>query len=204
MDFGDIKSFRDKSDFSLENRHLICISNKEYLNKNLVVLFYKKSDKKDKPIYDIFGKVGNSIKLINLQFMTCAVDSIQGLEKTFQEIATDTDHPYHWIKNRPKNEEGDRFPFILLYRKGFPQGFYEGMMTEYEFREFCLNTSIKSDFSSFLPHNPEERIKQQWIEYRKKEKEEPVGKTVLDAMLNLSDYSNKLSITSFLPISPKK
>ena len=120
-DFGEIKSFRDKSDFSFENRHLICISNKDFINKNVALLFYKKSDRKDKQIYEIFSKVGNSLKIINLNFISCAVDTIPGLEKTFQEIANDADHPYHWIKNRPRNEEKDselngnvRFPFILI------------------------------------------------------------------------------------------
>jgi hypothetical protein len=209
-DFGEIKSFRDKSDFSFENRHLICISNKEFINKNVVLLFYKKSDRKDKQIYEIFSKVGNSLKIINLNFVSCAVDTIPGLEKTFQEIASDPDHPYHWIRNKPKNEEKDgdlsgnvRFPFILIYRKGFPQCFYEGPLEESEFRDYCIQLTVKSDFVNQIQALPEEIIKQQWMEYRVKEKEEPKGKAIFDAF-NTLDYNQRNIFSSFFPSSPKK
>jgi len=210
-DFGDIKSFKSRDDFSLENRHLICIANKDYLNKNVIMLFYKKSDKKDKPIYDIFSKVGNSLKILNLNFVSCAVDQISGLEKTFQEISCNPDHPYYWIRNRPKNEEresefsgGFKFPFMLVYRKGFPQGFYEGNMEQIEFREFCIQTAVKAEFSQNLSNSPVEVVKQQWMEYRVKPKEEPKGKAVLDA-LNMTDYADKSSfLSSFFAVSYKK
>jgi len=206
-EFGDIKSFREKSDFSLENRHLICIANKEYITKNVILLFYKKSDKKDKVIYDIFSKIGNSLKLINLNFVSCAIDVIPGLEKAFQEIANDPDHPYHWIRNKPKNEEEGttviRFPFLLIYRKGFPNGFYEGPLEEKEFRDFCIQMAVKIDFTHQIPSTSSEIVKQQWMEYREKEKEEIKGKQVMDAF-NAVDYSVKGMLSSFLPNSPKK
>lgn len=197
MDFGDIKCFKERKDFSLENRHLICISNKEFLNKNVIILFYKKSEKKDKPIYDIFGKVGNSLKLVNLQFVTCAVDSISGLEKTFHEITNDPDHPYYWIRNKPKNDDSEnRFPFLLVYRKGFPQCFYEGAFDEKIFRDFCLQISVKSEYTQFISMDVEDRRKQQWFEYRPKEREELKAKPVLDAFDFPSHIEN---INSLLP-----
>ena len=209
-EFGEIKAFREKSDFSHENRHLICISNKDFMNKNVILLFYKKSDRKDKQIYEIFTKVGNSLKFVNLNFVSCAVDTIPGLEKTFQEIASDIDHPYHWIRNRPKNEEKDsdisgtvRFPFILVYRKGFPQCFYEGPLEESEFRDYCIQITVKSDFVNQIHGSSGEIVKQQWMEYRIKEKEEPKGKAVVDAF-NMNDYTSKGLFSSFFPSSPKK
>ena len=205
--FGEIKIFRSRDDFSLENRHLICIANKDFINKNAIVLFYKKSDKKDKPIYDIFSKVGNALKIVNLNFISCAVDQIPGLEKTFQEISNDPDHPYYWIRNKPKNDDSDsssRFPFMLVYRKGFPQCFYEGTIDEKEFRDFCIQTAVKSDFVQNMSDHSDEIVKQQWMEYRVKSKEEPKGKAVVDAMLNMTDYSDKGLLSFFLPGSPKK
>ena len=205
-EFGEIKLFKEKSDFSFENRHLICISNKDFLNKNVVLLFYKKSDRKDKHIYEVFSKVGNSLKIVNLNFVCCAVDTIPGLEKTFQEIAADSDHPYHWIKNKRENEIGGniKFPFILIYRKGFPQCFYEGSLEESEFRDYCIQMSIKPEFNNHVTSSPEEIVKQQWMEYRVKPKEEPKGKPVVDA-LNMLDYNPKQQLLySFFPSSPKK
>lgn len=209
-EFGDIKIFKNREDFTLENRHLICIANKEYINKNLIVLFYKKSDKKENPIYEIFSKVGNNLKILNLNFVSCAVDQISGLDKTFQEIVNDPDHPYHWIRNRPKIESkevdtgGFKFPFILIYRKGFPQGFYEGSMEEREFRDFCVQTTVKNEFVNNLPSDSKELVKQQWMEYRLKPKEEVKGKPVFDSF-NMIDYSDKNLLTSsFQPFSPKR
>lgn len=209
MNFADIRIFQNSSDFSLENRHIICIANKEYLNKNIALLFYKKSDRKDKPIYEVFTKVGNSLKLVNLNFISCPVDSIPGFEKKFHEIASDSDHPYNWIKNKPKNEEKDsdtsliKFPFILMYRKGFPQGFYEGPIDEKSFREYCIQFSVKTDNCQYFSTDSYEIVKQQWVEYRIKDTEDLKSKPVIDA-LNMADCSNKLSMQSFLPISPKK
>jgi hypothetical protein len=204
--FGDIKIFRSREDFSLESRHLICIANRDYINKNAIILFYKKSDKKDKIIYEVFNKVGNTLKILNLNFISCAVDQIPGLEKTFQEIANDPDHPYNWIKNKPKNEESEssRFPFMIVYRKGFPQCFYEGPIEEKEFRDFCIQTAVKSDFTHNLAVSSDEIVKQQWMEYRVKPKEEPKGKAVVDALLNMTDYSDKGLLSSFLPFNSKK
>jgi hypothetical protein len=209
-EFGDIKVFKNREDFTLENRHLICIANKEYINKNLIVLFYKKSDKKENPIYEIFSKVGNSLKILNLNFIICAVDQIPGLDKTFQEIVNDPDHPYHWIRNRPKFESKDmdtgsfKFPFILIYRKGFPQGFYEGAVEEREFRDFCVQTTVKNDFVNNFPSDSKELVKQQWMEYRYKPKEEVKGKPVFDSF-NMIDYADKTLLTSsFQPFSPKR
>jgi hypothetical protein len=212
-DFGDIKSFKTREDFTLESRHLICIANKDYINKNLIILFYKKGDKKDKTIYDIFSKVGNNLKIVNLNFASCAVDQIHGLEKTFQEIANDTDHPYHWIRNRPRNEDKDselgsvfRFPFMLVYRKGFPQGFYEGSLDEKEFREFCIQLAVKPDFGQLLSTDSKEISKQQWMEYRAKTKDDVKEKTGNDTF-NMVDYSDKGKfeqlMSSFYPFSPK-
>jgi hypothetical protein len=193
MEFSEIRFFRDKEDFSLERNDLICITNKEYINKNVLVLFYKKSDKKETKISTIFSKVGNMMKSVNLNFVMCAVDNILGLEKAFHNIMSDRDHPYNWVKNRPKVEENEsKFPFILLYRKGFPQSFYEGNLDEKSFMEFCMNITVKLENTGNILSSSKEIKKQQWMEYRKKDKEEPRGKAVYDALLKIDDYTLKL------------
>jgi hypothetical protein len=183
MEFSEIKFFKNKEDFSLERNDLICITNKEYVNKNVLVLFYKKSDKKDNKIITIFNKVGNNIKNINLNFVLCPIESISGLEKAFQHITNDRDHPYHWIRNKPKLEDDSKFPFILLYRKGFPQSFYEGNIEEKSFMDFCMNITVKLENNGTIFSSSKEIKKQQWIEFRKKDKEEPRGKAVYDALM---------------------
>jgi hypothetical protein len=193
MEFSEIRFFRDKEDFSLERNDLICITNKEYINKNVIVLFYKKSDKKENKISTIFSKIGNMMKSVNLNFVMCAVDVIPGLEKEFHHIMTDRDHPYNWIKNRPTVEENEsKFPFILLYRKGFPQSFYEGNLDEKSFMEFCMNITVKLENTGTILSSSKEIKKQQWMEYRKKDKEEPKGKAVYDALLKIDDFALKL------------
>jgi hypothetical protein len=183
MEFSEIRFFKYKDDFSLERNDLICITNKEYLNKNVLVLFYRKSDKKDNKMITIFNKVGNVMKNVNLNFVICAIDTIPGLEKAFQYITNDRDHPYHWIKNRPKFDDESRFPCILLYRKGFPQSFYEGGFDEKIFMNFCMNITVKLESNTNLISSSKEIKKQQWMEYRKKDKEEPRGKPVYDALM---------------------
>lgn len=183
MEFSEIKFFKNKEDFSLERNDLICITNKEYINKNVLVLFYKKFDKKDNKIINIFNKVGNNIKNINLNFVLCPIESIPGLEKAFQNITNDRDHPYHWIRNKPKLEDDSKFPFILLYRKGFPQSFYEGNIEEKSFMDFCMNITVKLENNGTIFSSSKEIKKQQWIEFRKKDKEEPRGKAVYDALM---------------------
>jgi hypothetical protein len=187
MEFSEIRFFKNKEDFSLERNDLICITNKEYMNKNILVLFYKKSDKKDNKIINIFNKVGNIIKNVNLNFIICSVESITGLEKAFQNIANDRDHPYHWIKNRPKYDDESKLPFILLYRKGFPQSFYEGGFDEKSFMDFCMNITVKLENNGTIFSSSKEIKKQQWMEYRKKDKEEPRGKAVYDALMKAEE-----------------
>jgi hypothetical protein len=183
MEFSEIRFFKNKDDFSLERNDLICITNKEFINKNVLVLFYKKSDKKDSKIINVFNKIGNIIKNVNLNFIICSIESIPGLEKAFQSITNDRDHPYHWIKNRPKYDDESKFPFILLYRKGFPQSFYEGGFDEKSFMDFCMNITVKLENNGSIISSSKEIKKQQWMEYRKKDKEEPRGKAVYDALM---------------------
>lgn len=193
MDFSEIKIFKDKNDFSLERNDLICITNKDFINKNVIVLFYKKSEKKDDSVHTIFNKVGNTMKSINLNFISCAVDTVSGLEKAFSYITNDRDHPYHWIRNRPilGDKEGDaKYPFLLVYRKGFPQMFYEGTFNEKNFLDFCMNITVKLECSGNILSDKREIQKQQWIEYRKREKEEVKINPVLDAF-RIDDFSLK-------------
>jgi hypothetical protein len=106
---------------------------------------------------------------------------------------SDRDHPYNWVKNRPKVEENEsKFPFILLYRKGFPQSFYEGNLDEKSFMEFCMNITVKLENTGNIVSSSKEIKKQQWMEYRKKDKEEPKGKAVYDALLKIDDFALKL------------
>jgi hypothetical protein len=192
VDFGDIKSFKYKTDFSVENRDKICITNKDYITKNSLVLFYKKIDKREKYVYELFNKIGNEFKNVNLNFIHCNIENIPGLEKAFHDVSNDSDHPYHWIKNKPsfnfeKDEPGNKYPFILLYRKGFPQSFYEGNLEEKEFRDFCIQISVKTEAVQNIDYDPEEVKKQQWITYRKKDIETLPGKAVLDAFASCTE-----------------
>ena len=70
-----------------------------------------------------------------LQMFVSAADSVEGFKfgvvnmdtetelcKRFKEL-DDEDHPYHWVHTTD-------MPFILTYRSGFPQAFYNGNLDD--------------------------------------------------------------------------
>jgi hypothetical protein len=77
------------------------------------------------------------------------------------EISTIKDHPFHWATSRP-------YPFIIVYRRGYPVNFYDGPGDIGIMVNFCMNVA---NMDSFHIRNETLSTKirnEMWSEYRMK------------------------------------
>ena len=128
-----VKRLRE-NDFALETRDKICL----YDDACTLVLFYTESPD-SKKILNVFKTVAETVA--GPLFAACNVLLEKKVAEGFMEISAIRDHPFNWTATRP-------FPFILIYRRGYPVNFYDGPADIPIFTNFALNIACMPDFHS--------------------------------------------------------
>lgn len=146
-----IKRFKE-SDFAIETRDKLCI----YNDNCTVVLLYSETEE-SKQLLSVFKVVAESVPGIN--FAACNVVLENGVAEAFMEVRNNRDHPFNWATMKP-------FPFILIYRKGYPINFYEGPPEASIFTYFVLNFACNPEFH-YTNYLMNQRLKEEmWSNYR--------------------------------------
>jgi hypothetical protein len=128
-----VKRLRE-SDFALETRDKICL----YDDACTLVLFYTESPD-SKKILNVFKTVAETVA--GPLFAACNVLLEKKIAEGFMEISAIRDHPFNWTATRA-------FPFILIYRRGYPVNFYDGPADIPILTNFALNIACMPDFHS--------------------------------------------------------
>ena len=126
-----VKTLSD-NDFLLTDKFKINLK----FNDCLVILFYTQNEESMK-LADIFIKAAKSITLA--VFASVNLDSETKTSNAFLSIRSDSNHPYNWAGFKGA-------PFIMVYRSGFPQGFYNGNRDVNSLIEYATTLACKYDY----------------------------------------------------------
>lgn len=135
------------------------------LDGNLVILFYS-NNKLSRGYLNAFLRLQQEVPTVTYGVVNCLTE--KNIAKAFKDLNGDIDHPFHWARLRS-------YPFILVYRKGWPQAFYKGKPFYNELKDFCMNKVTGRDYKSTdEPLSPieEEELLYEEEETYKKVKEE--------------------------------
>lgn len=119
-------------DFALDTRDKICL----YSDACSMVLFYTESPE-SKRLLNVFKVVAESVPSIS--FGACNMILEKRVAEAFMSLHMKPDHPFSWCSERA-------FPFIIIYRNGFPVNFYDGPAEPQIMTNFCLNVACKPEF----------------------------------------------------------
>jgi hypothetical protein len=146
-----IKRLRE-SDFALDTRDKICL----YDDACNIVYFYTESPD-SKRILGVFKMVAESVA--GPTFAACNLMLEKSVATAFMELANIKDHPFNWTTTRP-------YPFIIVYRKGYPVNFYDGPGDVSIMINFCMNVANLDSFH-IRNENLSAKIRNEmWAEYR--------------------------------------
>jgi hypothetical protein len=150
---NSIKRLREQ-DFALETRDKICI----YDDACNIVLFYTESPE-SKKILNVFKTVAETVA--GPSFAACNVLLEKRVAEALMEVANVKDHPFNWMTTRP-------YPYIVVYRRGYPVNFYDGPADTDILTNFSINVANLQEFhirNYVLTQNVKNEM---WTEYRMK------------------------------------
>jgi len=150
---NSIKRLKEQ-DFALETRDKICI----YDDACNIVLFYTETPE-SKKVLNVFKAVAETVA--GPSFAACNVLLEKRISEAFMEIANIKDHPFNWVTTRP-------YPFIIVYRRGYPVNFYDGPADVSILTNFAVNVANLQEFH-IRNYALTQKIKNEmWNEYRMK------------------------------------
>jgi hypothetical protein len=142
------------ADFSLETRDKVCL----YEDPCTLVLFYTETPE-SKRILSIFKTVAETVA--GPVFAACNVLLENQVAEAFMDVYNIRDHPFSWTGSRP-------FPFILIYRRGYPVNFYDGPADIPILTNFALNVACSPEFHMSNYSFTEMIRSQMWSNYRER------------------------------------
>jgi hypothetical protein len=160
-------------DFALDTRDKICL----YSDACTLVLFYTES-KESKYILSAFKIAAESTS--NMSFGACHMVLEKSVADAFVMLKGRPDHPLSWCSERP-------FPFILVYRNGFPVNFYDGPADAQILISFCLNVACKTEFHSRNFRLIDKVREEMWNTYKAKKQVADPG----DFIIPVASYKKK-------------
>lgn len=141
-----------ESDFALETRDKICL----YEDACSLVLFYTESSD-SKRILSVFKTVAESTA--GPVFAACNVLLEKRVAEGFIELFNIKDHPFSWTGERT-------FPFILVYRRGYPVMFYDGPADVQILTNFSLNVACNPMYHSRNFPLLQKLKDEMWLDYK--------------------------------------
>jgi hypothetical protein len=146
-----------EDDFALDTRDKICI----FDDNCTLILFYNESQE-SKKMLAVFKTAAEATS--GIRFGACNAMLERRVAEALTELNVMKDHPFSWCTGRP-------FPFVLVYRRGYPVNFYDGpvdyislstfamtiaCMTDFHSRNFKLIDKVKQDmWNAYRERNPE-------------------------------------------------
>lgn len=125
-----------ESDFALETKDTICI----FEDKCTLVLFYTESEQ-SREMLNMYVKVGG-IANNAITFGTCNVELEKNVATGLMRLGRTIDHPFSWTGTK-------QFPFIIVFRRGYPIWFYEGPPDVQIFSDFVKQYACNPQFNIY-------------------------------------------------------
>jgi len=119
-------------DFELDSEGLVTLKIKECA----IVLFYGRNTESNQLI-KIFALAGQQVAAP--LFAACNLFVEREVALAFSELSSRSSHPLHWAGIRG-------YPFILVYRDGYPVAFYNGDRTVQALVDFALTLACHASY----------------------------------------------------------
>lgn len=150
--YNYLRELKD-NDFDLENKSLITLVIDEEHEENKephFILFMKESNENSKKYLQQFLNLAKAIKNDKCEIAFVNLEFEEKILENFKKLGTKEciDHPYCWARFTET-------PFIMVYRDGWPQGFYNGSVNPKNMSDFC--TDVVSVIGSKVPKEHAER-----------------------------------------------
>ena len=106
------------------------------IKKCIIILFYTENTL-SKEYLNSWIKLSKNAPGPLYGCINCLVE--RSIPTKFSDLNNEINHPLHWAGVK-------RYPFILVYRDGWPQAFYNGHHNEFSLTEYCLTTACNNDY----------------------------------------------------------
>lgn len=120
-------------DFALDSREPIRL----LFEDCILVLFYVENTE-SKNLAKIWATAASQVAGPN--FAACNLITERRVAEAFNSLAGDSNHPLSWAALR-------QLPFIVVYRKGWPQAFYNGERVVASIIDYSLTLACNSDYT---------------------------------------------------------
>lgn len=127
-----VKSLKE-DDFSLAAKELVCL---KYSNC-ILVLFYN-NNRESGNMIKIWTQV--AAQVAGPIFAACNLFTEKRVAEAFVDLNNHPNHPLYWAKMQ-------QTPFILSYRGGWPQAFYNGARDVETIGDYALALACRSDYT---------------------------------------------------------
>lgn len=122
-----------ESDFSLDKRELICIN----FDDCMTVLFYS-NNKESQELCKIWASAAS--QSVGTIFCACHLDLEKKVADNFNRLnEVDRAHPLYWARLQG-------YPFIMVYRQGWPAAMYNGSRTTQSILDFALSLACNPNY----------------------------------------------------------
>lgn len=119
------------SSFNLDDDMRISLKWKDCI----VIIFYTET-KECLDVFKMFSLAAQ--KLVGVVMGACNLEVETEVARAFTEIGQKRSHPLHWARLKT-------YPFILTYRDGWPNSFYNGDRSLEAFVNYCILLACSSD-----------------------------------------------------------
>lgn len=127
-----VRQLQEK-DFALDTREPIRL----LFEDCILVLFYVENTE-SKNLAKIWATAASQVAGPN--FAACNLITARRVAEAFNSLSGDTNHPLSWAALR-------QLPFIIVYRKGWPQAFYNGERVVGALIDYSLTLACNADYT---------------------------------------------------------
>lgn len=129
---NNVKQLKER-DFSLDKRELICLN----YDDCITVLFYS-NNKESQELCKIWASAAS--QSVGTIFCACNLDLEKKVTDNFNRLnEVDRSHPLYWARLQG-------YPFILVYRQGWPAAMYNGERNSQAILDFALTLACNPNY----------------------------------------------------------
>lgn len=119
-------------DFRHKSRELITLHN----DSDCISVLFMVNNKESRSLASLWGLCANETAS---NFAYCNLSTEKVINEAFEDLHSDPDHPLYWVSVSGR-------PFILVYRSGWPQAFYNGELSLQAVSNFILMSACRAGF----------------------------------------------------------
>ena len=123
----------NNDNFTIGTKELICLKYSECY----MILFHT-NNIEEKKLFEIWNDAAS--KNPGAKLAECNVMINKEIANAFITVKSDCNHPFYWAGV-------NQYPFILVYRGGWPQAFYNGNRTTLDIINYSLQLACKSCYT---------------------------------------------------------